>query len=110
MIGCHVVGERAVEIAQVAAVAIAAAMPVEQFVRIPLSFPTYTNVFGAGGTRCRTPARRTRLLGRPRARRPQRLTPTTARPGRPGLFRAGRRCWPCFKGAKRRRPRLRDPR
>ena len=46
MIGCHVVGERAVEIAQVAAVAIAAAMPVEQFVRIPLSFPTYTNVLG----------------------------------------------------------------
>ena len=46
MIGCHVVGERAVEIAQVAAVAVAAQMPVEQFVRIPLSFPTYTNVLG----------------------------------------------------------------
>ena len=44
IIGCHVVGERAVEIAQVAAVAVAAAMPVEQFVRIPISFPTYTNV------------------------------------------------------------------
>ena len=27
-----------------AAVAVAAAMPVEQFVRIPISFPTYTNV------------------------------------------------------------------
>ena len=46
ILGCHVVGERAVEIAQVAAVAIAAAMPVEQFARIPLSFPTYTNVLG----------------------------------------------------------------
>jgi pyruvate/2-oxoglutarate dehydrogenase complex dihydrolipoamide dehydrogenase (E3) component len=46
MLGCHVVGERAVEIAQVAAVAVAAAMPVEQFIRIPLSFPTYTNVLG----------------------------------------------------------------
>ena len=46
ILGCHVVGERAVEIAQVAAVAVAAAMPVEQFVRIPLSFPTYTNVLG----------------------------------------------------------------
>jgi pyruvate/2-oxoglutarate dehydrogenase complex dihydrolipoamide dehydrogenase (E3) component len=45
-LACHVVGERAVEIAQVAAVAVAAAMPVEQFVRIPLSFPTYTNVLG----------------------------------------------------------------
>jgi pyruvate/2-oxoglutarate dehydrogenase complex dihydrolipoamide dehydrogenase (E3) component len=46
MLGCHIVGERAVEIAQVAAVAVAAAMKVEEFVRIPLSFPTYTNVLG----------------------------------------------------------------
>ena len=46
ILGCHVVGERAVEIIQVAAVAIAAAMPVEQFARIPISFPTYTNVLG----------------------------------------------------------------
>jgi pyruvate/2-oxoglutarate dehydrogenase complex dihydrolipoamide dehydrogenase (E3) component len=46
ILGCHVVGERAVEIAQVAAVAVAAAMPVDQFVRIPLSFPTYTNTLG----------------------------------------------------------------
>ena len=46
MLGCHVVGERAVEIIQVAAIAIAAAMPVEEFARIPLSFPTYTNVLG----------------------------------------------------------------
>ena len=46
ILGCHVVGERAVEITQVAAIAVAAGMPVEQFVRIPLSFPTYTNVLG----------------------------------------------------------------
>jgi pyruvate/2-oxoglutarate dehydrogenase complex dihydrolipoamide dehydrogenase (E3) component len=46
IIGCHVVGERAVELAQVAAVAIAAEMTVEQFARIPISFPTYTNVLG----------------------------------------------------------------
>jgi pyruvate/2-oxoglutarate dehydrogenase complex dihydrolipoamide dehydrogenase (E3) component len=46
ILGCHVVGERAVEIVQVGAVAVAAAMPVEQFVRIPLSFPTYSNVLG----------------------------------------------------------------
>jgi pyruvate/2-oxoglutarate dehydrogenase complex dihydrolipoamide dehydrogenase (E3) component len=46
ILGCHIVGERAVEIAQVAAVAVAAAMPVERFARIPLSFPTYTNVLG----------------------------------------------------------------
>jgi pyruvate/2-oxoglutarate dehydrogenase complex dihydrolipoamide dehydrogenase (E3) component len=46
ILGCHIVGERAVEIAQVAAVAVTATMPVEQFIRIPLSFPTYTNVLG----------------------------------------------------------------
>ena len=46
MIGCHVVGERAVELAQVAAVAIAAEMTVQNFARIPISFPTYTNVLG----------------------------------------------------------------
>src|SRR4051812_19448291 len=46
ILGCHVVGERAVELAQVAAVSIAAGMTVEQFARIPISFPTYTNVLG----------------------------------------------------------------
>ena len=46
IMGCHVVGERAVELAQVAAVAIAAEMTVELFARIPISFPTYTNVLG----------------------------------------------------------------
>ena len=46
IVGCHVVGERAVELVQVAAVAIAAGMAVEQFARIPISFPTYTNVLG----------------------------------------------------------------
>ena len=46
ILGCHVVGERAVEIAQVAAVAMSRRSRVEQFVRIPLSFPTYTNVLG----------------------------------------------------------------
>jgi len=46
ILGCHIVGERAVELAQVAAVAIAAEMTVEQMARLPLSFPTYTNVLG----------------------------------------------------------------
>ena len=46
ILGCHIVGERAVELAQVAAVAIAAEMTVEQLARIPLSSPTYTNVLG----------------------------------------------------------------
>ena len=41
MLGCHAVGERAVEITQVAAIAIAANMRVDELARIPLSFPTY---------------------------------------------------------------------
>ena len=46
ILGCHVVGERAVEITQVAAVAMTAAMPVNELARIPLSFPTYTAILG----------------------------------------------------------------
>jgi pyruvate/2-oxoglutarate dehydrogenase complex dihydrolipoamide dehydrogenase (E3) component len=46
VLGCHIVGERAVELSQVAAVAVAAHMRVEVLDRIPLAFPTYTNVFG----------------------------------------------------------------
>jgi pyruvate/2-oxoglutarate dehydrogenase complex dihydrolipoamide dehydrogenase (E3) component len=46
ILGCHLIGERAVEIAQIAAVAIAAEMSVERFAQIPLSFPTYAGVLG----------------------------------------------------------------
>ena len=42
ILGCHVVGERAVEIAQVAAIAISAGMQVNDLARVPLAFPTYT--------------------------------------------------------------------
>jgi dihydrolipoamide dehydrogenase len=42
ILGCHVVGERAVELAQVAAIAISTGMRVVDLVRIPLAFPTYT--------------------------------------------------------------------
>ena len=42
ILGCHVVGERAVEIAQVAAIAIAAGMRIDVLARVPLAFPTYT--------------------------------------------------------------------
>jgi dihydrolipoamide dehydrogenase len=41
ILGCHVVGERAVDIAQVAAVAMSAGMRVDDLAQIPLSFPTY---------------------------------------------------------------------
>ena len=46
ILGCHVVGERAVEITQVAAVAMTARMPVNELARIPMSFPTYTAILG----------------------------------------------------------------
>jgi dihydrolipoamide dehydrogenase len=46
ILGCHVVGERAVEIAQVAAIAIAAGMRVDELARVPLSFPTYAGMLG----------------------------------------------------------------
>ena len=46
IIGCHVVGERAVEIAQVAAIAMTGDMTVDQLARVPLSFPTYAGVLG----------------------------------------------------------------
>src|SRR5215472_14230490 len=46
ILGCHVVGERAVEIAQVASIVIASGMRVEDLARVPLSFPTYAGVLG----------------------------------------------------------------
>ena len=44
ILGCHVVGERAVEITQLAAIAIAAGMRVDDLAHIPLSFPTYAGI------------------------------------------------------------------
>ena len=44
IIGCHVVGERAVEFTQVAAIAIAAGMRVDELARVPLSCPTYAGI------------------------------------------------------------------
>jgi dihydrolipoamide dehydrogenase len=42
LLGCHVVGERAGEIAQVAAIAIFTGMRVDDLAHVPLAFPTYT--------------------------------------------------------------------
>jgi dihydrolipoamide dehydrogenase len=42
ILGCHVVGERAVEVAQAAAIAMSADMRVDELARVPLAFPTYT--------------------------------------------------------------------
>lgn len=44
ILGCHVVGERAVEIVQVAAIAMSAGMRVQDLARIQVSFPTYTGI------------------------------------------------------------------
>ena len=44
ILGCHIVGERAVEITQMAAIAMTAQMPVDSLARIPFSFPTYAGV------------------------------------------------------------------
>lgn len=46
ILGCHVVGERAVEITQVAAVAMAGNMRVDDLAQVPISFPTYAGVLG----------------------------------------------------------------
>lgn len=46
ILGCHVVGERAVDIVQTAAIAIAARMRVDDLARVPLSFPTYSGILG----------------------------------------------------------------
>ena len=46
ILGCHVVGERAVEITQVAAIAIAAGLRVNDLAQVPLSFPTYAGILG----------------------------------------------------------------
>jgi dihydrolipoamide dehydrogenase len=42
ILGCHIVGERAGEIAQIAAIAISASMRVDELAHVPLAFPTYT--------------------------------------------------------------------
>jgi dihydrolipoamide dehydrogenase len=44
ILGCHVVGERAVDIIQVAALAMATGMRVDELARVALSFPTYAGI------------------------------------------------------------------
>lgn len=59
ILGCHVVGERAVDVVQLAAVAMAAGMTVDEFARIPLAYPTYAGILG------RAAVRATRFLKEP---------------------------------------------
>lgn len=44
ILGCHVVGERAVDITQVAAIAMASGMQVDELARVAVSFPTYAEI------------------------------------------------------------------
>jgi dihydrolipoamide dehydrogenase len=44
ILGCHVVGERAVEITQMAGIVMGAGMRVDDLAQIPLSFPTYAGI------------------------------------------------------------------
>lgn len=44
ILGCHIIGERAVDIAEVAAIAIAAGMRVDDLAHIPLAYPTYAGI------------------------------------------------------------------
>jgi len=46
ILGCHVVGERAVEIAQIAAISIAASRRVDELAHVALSFSTYAGILG----------------------------------------------------------------
>ena len=51
IVGCHVVGERAVEIVQVVAIAMSSGLRVEELARVPLSFPTYTGILARAAYR-----------------------------------------------------------
>src|SRR5262249_50461403 len=51
ILGCHVVGERAVEIVQTVAIAMAGGMSVLDLARVPLSFPTYAGIVGRAAYR-----------------------------------------------------------
>ncbi len=44
ILGCHLVGDRAVDIVQLAAVAMAGGMTVRELAHVPLSFPTYAGI------------------------------------------------------------------
>jgi pyruvate/2-oxoglutarate dehydrogenase complex dihydrolipoamide dehydrogenase (E3) component len=48
ILGCHVVGDRAVDVVQLVAVAIAGQVKVDELARLPFSFPTYAGILGRG--------------------------------------------------------------
>jgi dihydrolipoamide dehydrogenase len=44
VVGAHVIGEQAVEVVQIAATAMAAAMPVERLAEVEFAYPTFTSI------------------------------------------------------------------
>jgi pyruvate/2-oxoglutarate dehydrogenase complex dihydrolipoamide dehydrogenase (E3) component len=62
ILGCHVVGERAVDIVQLAAVAMSARMSVDALVHVPLSFPTHAGILGRAAARAARELNRDRQL------------------------------------------------
>ena len=62
ILGCHVVGERAVDIAQLAAVAMSARMSVDALAHVPLSFPTHAGILGRAAARAARELNRDRQL------------------------------------------------
>ena len=46
VLGAHVVGEQAVEVAQIAAAAMAGDMPVERLAEVEFAYPTFTSIVG----------------------------------------------------------------
>jgi dihydrolipoamide dehydrogenase len=44
ILGCHVIGERAVDVVEVAALAIASKMRVDELARVALAYPTYAGI------------------------------------------------------------------
>jgi dihydrolipoamide dehydrogenase len=68
ILGCHVVGERAVEITQVAGIVIAAGMRVDELAQIPFSFPTYAGILARVAA---SAARKLNLKGNWEANQPE---------------------------------------
>jgi pyruvate/2-oxoglutarate dehydrogenase complex dihydrolipoamide dehydrogenase (E3) component len=51
IVGCHVVGERAVDIVQVVTIAMASGMKVDDLARVALSYPTYAGILARAAYR-----------------------------------------------------------
>jgi pyruvate/2-oxoglutarate dehydrogenase complex dihydrolipoamide dehydrogenase (E3) component len=51
LLGCHVVGERAVDIVALATIAMTAGMRVDALAQVPLAFPTHSGILGRAAAR-----------------------------------------------------------